>query len=479
MSLTTYGSKSSSSMSVRRGASLQRPLQFAIMAGDFLLILLSYAAANLVHRKFMTTLAERELSVGVALLVATAFVAIAFFRGCYDNHNLANTNRQLRKASSVWLLSLAILVFSAFLLRSTAELSRITIVLFAVIGLAGLGAHRVIWRFALASSFARRHSVKRRVVLISGEPLDFTSVRFKDLRRNGFQVVRHFVLDATLKSDDAAMERELATIIRNSRGAGVDEFLLAFNWRDLALFQRLSQSLRQVPNPVRLLPDLEIADLVSRPFTPVGDSVVIEVQRAPLSVSERALKRSVDICLASLGLLCLAPLLAMTALLVRLDSPGSIIFRQTRRGFNGELFDIWKFRSMTVSENGSEIKQASKQDARVTRVGRILRKTSIDELPQLWNVLRGEMSLVGPRPHALAHDNYYDQLIGNYACRRHVKPGLTGWAQVNGLRGETPTIELMKKRVEYDVWYVTNWSIWLDIRIMIRTVVTLSGQDVY
>lgn len=449
------------------------------MAGDFLLILLSYVAANLVHRKFVATLAERDFSVGVALLVATAFVAIAFFRGCYDNHNLANTNWQLRKASSVWLLSLAILVFSAFLLRSTAELSRITIVLFAVIGLAGLGAHRVIWRFALISSFARRHSVKRRVVLISGAPLAFTSIRFKDLRRNGFQVVRHFVLDATLKSDDAAMERELATIIRNSRAAGVDEFLLAFNWRDLPLFQRLSQCLRQVPHPVRLLPDLEIADLVSRPFTPVGDSVVIEVQRAPLSVSERALKRSVDICLASLGLLFLAPLLAMTALLVRLDSPGSIIFRQTRRGFNGELFNIWKFRSMTVSENGSEIKQASKQDVRVTRVGRILRKTSIDELPQLWNVLRGEMSLVGPRPHALAHDNYYDQIISNYACRRHVKPGLTGWAQVNGLRGETPTIDLMMKRVEYDVWYVTNWSIWLDIRIMIRTVVTLSGQDVY
>lgn len=479
MSLTTYGSNSSSSMLVRRGVSLQRPFQFAIMAGDVLLILLSYVAANLIYRKFMATLAERELSVGVALLVATAFVAIAFFRGCYDNHNLANTSWQLRKASSVWLLSLAILAFSAFLLRSTAELSRITIVLFAAAGLVGLGAHRAIWRLALNSSFARRHSIKRRVVLISGEPLDFTSSRFKDLRKNGFQVIRHFVLDAALKSDDAAMERELTTIIRISRAAGADEFLLAFNWNDLPLFQHLSQCLRQVPNPVRLLPDFEIADLVSRPFAPIGGSVAIEIQRAPLSVGERTLKRGVDIGLASFGFLFLAPLLIITALLVKLDSPGSIIFRQTRRGFNGELFDIWKFRSMTVSENGSEIEQASKEDARVTRVGRILRKTSIDELPQLWNVLRGEMSLVGPRPHALAHDNYYDQMIGNYACRRPVKPGLTGWAQVNGLRGETPTIDLMKKRVEYDVWYVTNWSIWLDIRIMIRTVVTLSGQDVY
>ncbi|MBR0973036.1 MULTISPECIES: undecaprenyl-phosphate glucose phosphotransferase [Bradyrhizobium] len=475
MSLATYGSKSST----RRGVSLQTPFQFGIMTGDFLLILLSYAAANLIHRKFMATLAERELSVGVALLVATAFVAIAFFRGCYDRHNLVNTSWQLRMASSVWVLSLAILAFSAFLLRSTAELSRITIVLFAAAGLVGLGAHRAIWRLALNSSFARRHSVKRSVVLISGEPLDFTSSRFKDLRKNGFQVVRHFVLDAVLKADDAAMERELTTIIRSSRAAGVDEFLLAFNWNDLPLFQRLSQCLRQVPNPVRLLPDFEIADLVSRPFAPIGGSVAIEIQRAPLSVSERALKRSVDIGLASFGLLFLAPLLVVTALLVKLESSGSVIFRQTRRGFNGKLFDIWKFRTMTVSENGSEIKQASKEDARVTRVGRILRKTSIDELPQLWNVLRGEMSLVGPRPHALAHDKYYDQTIGNYACRRHVKPGLTGWAQVNGLRGETPTIDLMKKRVEYDVWYVANWSIWLDIRIMIRTVIALSGQDVY
>ena len=479
MSLTTYGSKSSSPMSARRGVSLQRPLQFFIVAGDFLLILLSYAAADLIYRRFMATLAERELPVGVAFLVATAFVAIAFFRGYYDNHNVANTSLQLRNTSTVWLLSLAILVLSAFLLRSTAELSRITIVLFTATGFVGLVAHRVIWRLALSSSFARRHSPKRRVVLISGEPLDFTSARFKDLRRNGFQVVGHFVLDPALKSDAAAMKRELASVVQSSRRAGADEFLLAFNWRDLPLFQHLSQCLRQVPNPVRLLPDSEIADLVSRPFAPIGGSVTIEIQRAPLSVGERALKRATDIGLASIGFLFLAPLLIITAIVVKLDSSGSIIFRQTRRGFNGELFDIWKFRSMTVSENGPEIKQTSKEDARVTRAGRILRKTSIDELPQLWNVLRGEMSLVGPRPHALAHDNYYDQMIGNYACRRHVKPGLTGWAQVNGLRGETPTIDLMNKRVEYDVWYVSNWSIWLDIRIMMRTVVALSGQDVY
>ena len=175
----------------------------------------------------------------------------------------------------------------------------------------------------------------------------------------------------------------------------------------------------------------------------------------------------------------LAPLMLTAAILIKLDTPGNVIFRQSRRGFNGKPFEIWKFRSMCVSENGQTITQATKQDARVTRVGRVLRKTSVDELPQLWNVLRGEMSLVGPRPHALAHDNYYDQVIGNYVYRHHMKPGLTGWAQVNGFRGETPTIDLMEKRVEYDVWYVSNWSIWLDLKIMVRTAATLMYQDAY
>ena len=134
---------------------------------------------------------------------------------------------------------------------------------------------------------------------------------------------------------------------------------------------------------------------------------------------------------------------------------------------------------MTTLENGDFVPQARRGDTRVTRIGKLLRRSSIDELPQLWNVLRGEMTLVGPRPHALAHDNYYDQIISNYAYRHHMKPGLTGWAQINGLRGETPTIDVMEKRVEYDVWYVSNWNIWLDIRILIRTAIVLIHHDAY
>ncbi|TYO63944.1 undecaprenyl-phosphate glucose phosphotransferase [Bradyrhizobium hipponense] len=479
MSSATYGSKHLSSAVTGRSPSLQRPFQIVIMAGDFLLVLLSYVCASLAHRELMGIPADHELSVGAGLIVAMLFVTIAFGQGGYDRHNLLNARWQSRQVLLVWILSLTILAVAAFLLKSTTALSRATIILFAAMGLISLGAHRAVWRLVLTSSFARGHSFKRRVVLLSQSPLDFTSSRFKDLRKNGFEVVHHVVLNLTPQHDDAAWDRDVLQIVRESRAAEADEFLLAFNWNELPTLQKLSQRLRQVPNAIRLLPDFAIADLVSRPFVPISGTMAIELQRAPPSIAERALKRGLDVSLASLGLLCMAPLLIITAILIKLDSPGSVIFRQTRRGINGGLFDIWKFRSMTVSDNGPEIRQASKRDARVTRIGRLLRKTSIDELPQLWNVLRGEMSLVGPRPHALAHDNYYNQMISNYAYRHHVKPGLTGWAQVNGFRGETPTIDLMKKRVEYDVWYVTNWSIWLDLRILMRTAIVLSSQDAY
>ena len=170
-------------------------------------------------------------------------------------------------------------------------------------------------------------------------------------------------------------------------------------------------------------------------------------------------------------LVVLFPLLAVAAVAVKLESRGPVIFRQRRRGFNGREFVIHKFRTMRVMEYGDNIQQASRRDPRVTRLGRLLRRSSIDELPQLFNVLSGEMSLVGPRPHAVAHDQEYGDLVGNYAFRHQVKPGITGWAQVNGFRGETAHVDQMRKRIEFDVWYINNWSVALDFQILGRTCV--------
>jgi putative colanic acid biosysnthesis UDP-glucose lipid carrier transferase len=182
-----------------------------------------------------------------------------------------------------------------------------------------------------------------------------------------------------------------------------------------------------------------------------------------------AAKRILDIVLAGLLVILASPVLALVSLAVVLDSRGPLVFTQMRTGRNGKTFAILKFRSMHVLEDGGDITQVSKGDARVTRVGRIIRKLSLDELPQLFNVLAGDMSLVGPRPHAVAHDIYYGAAISNYAIRQKVKPGITGWAQVNGARGATPTIDIMQARVELDAWYVANANLALDLKILART----------
>lgn len=196
----------------------------------------------------------------------------------------------------------------------------------------------------------------------------------------------------------------------------------------------------------------------------------------PMGRVQRGAKRAMDIVLASIALVVLAPWMALTAIAIRATSSGPALFRQTRNGFQGQPFTILKFRSMTVMEDGDEIRQAQKNDQRVTRIGRWLRRNSLDELPQLINVLRGEMSLVGPRPHARAHDIAFAKLVPHYEIRQQVKPGITGWAQVNGLRGETPSLEMLRRRIEYDLHYTQNASFTFDIDILMRTVVVVLSQ---
>jgi putative colanic acid biosynthesis UDP-glucose lipid carrier transferase len=191
-------------------------------------------------------------------------------------------------------------------------------------------------------------------------------------------------------------------------------------------------------------------------------------------------KRAFDLVLALVLLLIAAPVMVLVSVAVALDSPGPVLFCQKRTGRGGKTFPIFKFRSMHVLETGSNVRQAVDGDARITRVGRIIRKLSLDELPQLLNVVAGQMSLVGPRPHAIVHDEYYGAAIAEYLLRQQVKPGITGWAQVNGSRGPTPSIEIMRRRVALDAWYVANHSLALDIKILVRTpLAVLSARNAH
>jgi putative colanic acid biosynthesis UDP-glucose lipid carrier transferase len=196
---------------------------------------------------------------------------------------------------------------------------------------------------------------------------------------------------------------------------------------------------------------------------PAFDDIVLP------GAGESTAKRALDITASALLILLLSPLLALVSLAILLDSRGPLIFAQRRTGLNGKTFAILKFRSMHVLEDGADVRQAVRGDARITRMGRIIRKLSLDELPQLFNVLVGDMSLVGPRPHAVAHDQYYGAVIANYTVRQQVKPGITGWAQIHGARGATPTLESMQRRVDLDSWYVAHNSLTLDLLILART----------
>ncbi|HDZ1023267.1 TPA: exopolysaccharide biosynthesis polyprenyl glycosylphosphotransferase, partial [Klebsiella pneumoniae] len=197
---------------------------------------------------------------------------------------------------------------------------------------------------------------------------------------------------------------------------------------------------------------------------------VVPLFDTPLSGINMVFKRVEDIIISALILILISPVLAVIALAVKTTSAGPILFRQTRYGMDGKPIKVWKFRSMTVMENDDTIRQATKNDVRITKVGNILRKTSLDELPQFFNVLLGGMSIVGPRPHAVAHNEQYRNLIEGYMLRHKVKPGITGWAQINGWRGETDTLDKMEKRVEFDLEYIRNWSIYFDLKIIFLTI---------
>jgi putative colanic acid biosynthesis UDP-glucose lipid carrier transferase len=228
---------------------------------------------------------------------------------------------------------------------------------------------------------------------------------------------------------------------------------------------------------IYFLPDVYVFDLMQARFNNVGGIPVVSVCESPFSGVDSVVKNVSDFVLALIILLLLSPIMLIIALAVVLTSPGPAIFRQRRYGLNGEEITVYKFRSMTVREDGSNVAQAQKNDPRVTKVGAFLRRTSLDELPQFFNVLQGRMSIVGPRPHAVAHNELYRKLIKGYMLRHKVRPGITGWAQIHGMRGETEVLEKMQGRIDHDLYYLQNWSIWLDLWIIMRTVWVVLRRD--
>lgn len=272
------------------------------------------------------------------------------------------------------------------------------------------------------------------------------------------------------------LEEMLAVIDRND----VRTVYFAIPLSESELIEDMYLQLLDRHVAVHWVPDIFSLLLVNHSVREIAGLPVLTLSETPLTGTRLLIKAIEDRVLAMLILLCISPLLLVIAAAIKLDSPGPVFFRQARNGWSGKVFHIWKFRSMFVHQPPTGVvQQARKNDPRVTRVGAFLRKTSLDELPQIFNVLKGEMSLVGPRPHAVQHDEEYSQRIRAYFARHNIKPGITGLAQVRGLRGETTEIERMQQRVEADIEYINNWSLWLDLVILVRTLGALTGRNAY
>ena len=260
----------------------------------------------------------------------------------------------------------------------------------------------------------------------------------------------------------------------------IDVIFIALPIRHVHRVLNLVDELRDTTASIYFVPDIFVFDLIQAQTRDILGIPVVAMCETPFAGYRGVVKRSMDIAICLVALPLLVPVMLVVALLIALTSPGPIIFRQRRYGLDGDQIIVYKFRTMTVVEDGPNLPQATKDDKRVTPIGRLLRRYSLDELPQLVNVLQGRMSLVGPRPHAVAHNEEYRKLISGYMIRHKVRPGITGWAQINGLRGETSTVDKMHRRVQYDLDYLKNWSLWLDLKIIARTALTVvSDRNAY
>lgn len=260
------------------------------------------------------------------------------------------------------------------------------------------------------------------------------------------------------------------TLLNYIRTHPVDRVVVSLPWVATDRIEALLKKLRTVPVRIDLVPNNVVWQFPSINMERLAGVPVLTIANSRVDKQMGLLKRVEDLVISSLMLVLVSPLLAMIAVAIKLDSPGPVIFKQRRHGFNNQVFEVRKFRSMTMADSAStDVKQAIRNDPRITRVGKFLRRSSLDELPQLFNVLLGHMSIVGPRPHAIKHNLEFSVIISEYFGRHNVKPGITGWAQVNGLRGETDTVEKMQRRVEHDLHYIEHWSLMLDLKILVMT----------
>ncbi|HEY5794007.1 MAG TPA: undecaprenyl-phosphate glucose phosphotransferase [Bosea sp. (in: a-proteobacteria)] len=466
-----------STVTEERAHSLRHWLWLVTATTDGFVVMATVGLVSLLyHLPAYGAAPAEQITLELATMLAAIFVFVNAMRGRYQLASYLSTKGQIASAFSAWNVTMVAFVAILFLARIADHYSRVVILASYLAGIPVIALARsaMVRTISVASKTGRITS--ERVFLIGREPDVMSFVSRHQPWNVGFSIVDVAFLrgnDARRSSDPAtALAADLASAVANCRAKRPDSVFIALPWSDQETIDACVDAFMNLPVAIHLTPE-KIMDRFETPhIVRTGGLSSLRLTRPPLSLAEITLKRSFDIVAASLILIVSAPLLLTIAALIRLDSPGPVLFRQRRYGFNQQAFRIFKFRTMTTTDDGNVVVQATRNDPRITRIGRVLRRYNLDELPQLLNVVAGQMSLVGPRPHALAHDQEFERKIALYARRHNVRPGITGWAQVNGLRGETDTDEKMARRIAFDHWYIDNWSFWLDIAILLRTVLS-------
>jgi polysaccharide biosynthesis protein PslA len=402
----------------------------------------------------------------VGLLTAMLFTTPMVFRDDLKFQNFLDGKRSPMRTFMLWTYAFLCLALIGFLTKTTGVFSRGWLAAFFMAGLGGVIALEARVCQFVSAALAQGRIASRRLMLIGNE----SDIRAMSLAVQSPAVA--FRVVATALFDMTTPPEALARAVDKARLLGVDDVVILTNWSRGDLIQDVVNAFSELPVTVHLGASNVIGTFSDARIARFGQASALSLTLPPLTPMQAAAKRCFDVVLAGLAIILLSPVLAVIAALVKWDSAGPVFFRQRRRGYNLVEFKIWKFRTMTTMDDGDIIEQAKPGDVRVTRIGQVLRRYNLDELPQLFNVITGDMSLVGPRPHAVAHDRLFETRIAKYRRRLNVRPGITGWAQVNGFRGPTETEDAMRARVEHDLYYIDNWSILFDIYLLVATVVS-------
>jgi len=447
----------------------QSKISWAYRLGDVLLVVLALYLSCVIYDIPWKELYELAAFTGVVLLVL-----FSAQNDLYRSWRLFRLHKEVLQLFSVWAYVVVGLLLIAFMTKSTVDYSRLVISTWFIVAPLLMSLYRLILRKVLYKLRENGWNTRATAIVGANEQgvrfaKNLNNAQWMGMRFIGFYDDREFDRIDIEGIDE--IKGNLDELIARARRGDIDTIYLTMPLKAETRAQEVIARLADTTVSLYYVPDFSSLDILSGSWMTLGDSAVVSVFENPYFGVDGWLKRVEDVVLASCVLMIIAIPMIVIAIAVKVTSPGPVIFKQRRYGINGQQIEVWKFRSMiTCDDDDKNIQQAKRSDVRITPLGNFLRKSSLDELPQFLNVLKGEMSIVGPRPHAVAHNELYRTEIHRYMMRHKVKPGITGWAQVNGWRGETDSKDKMEKRIEYDLDYIRNWSLYLDIKIFLLTI---------